>query len=177
MSYFKYLLLSLVVLCSMNLAFSQDDSLFKKIGESTKVSYVMYTDNDRNLYYVNIRGKYLDLLKYDFENDMVIKIADDFVAHRNYANEGFGAIAPTITGDTVYCMTTAGSGSGYADIFRLVCSEEKLEHFTQICGTAYWKIFNLTLSRDGKSLYYISNNVNYSQKALYKIDHCYPTKS
>jgi len=67
-------------------------------------------------------------------------------------------------------MTTAGSGSGYADIFRLICSKDTLEHVSKICGEAYWMIINLTLSKDGKSLYYISSNTSVSNKALYKVD-------
>ncbi|MEN8156271.1 MAG: T9SS type A sorting domain-containing protein [Bacteroidota bacterium] len=152
------------------------DETIKKIGESSLTSYVMYTANNGDLYYVNVDVTgFLDLLKYDVALDSVIKVSDSFIDRRpnssgSARNGGFGSIAPTVTGDTVYCMTTAGSGSGYADIFRLVCSEDKLEHVTQICGEAYWMIFNLTLSRDGKSLYYISNNASVAQKGLYKVD-------
>jgi hypothetical protein len=156
-------------------AFAQYDDQMKVIGQSSLVSYVMYTDNNGNLYYINIEDHFLDLLKYDIAQDTVIKIADNFVDDRlnssgNARNTGFGAIAPTVAGDTVYCMTTAGSGSGYADVYRLICSQNKLEHLTQIIGQAYWMIWNLTLSKDGKTLYYISNNASVENKALYKID-------
>jgi len=152
------------------------DQFMKKIGESSLTSYVMYTDSDGDLYYVNIDDTYyLDLMKYDAALDSIIIVSNNFIDDRpnnagNARNTGFGSIAPTVTGDTVYCMTTAGSGSGYADIFRLICSKDTLEHITQICGEAYWMIWNLTLSKDGKSLYYISNNASVSKKALYKVD-------
>ncbi|MEN8116702.1 MAG: T9SS type A sorting domain-containing protein [Bacteroidota bacterium] len=172
--YIKQLVLILLITVTVPATFGQGQESMKKIGESSRVSYVMYTDNDGDLYYVNIENHYLDLMKYDLANDTVIKISDNFIDDRSSSgrvrNEGFGAIAPTVTGDTVYCMTTAGSGSGYADIFRLVCSKDTLEHVTQICGEAYWMIFNLTLSKDGKYLYYISNNASVSRKALYKVD-------
>ncbi|MEN8192186.1 MAG: T9SS type A sorting domain-containing protein [Bacteroidota bacterium] len=171
----KKLLILFVLLASFT--YSQEfDHYMKKIGESSLTSYVMYTDSDGDLYYVNIDDTYyLDLMKYDVALDSVITVSNNFIDDRpnssgNARNVGFGSIAPTVTGDTVYCMTTAGSGSGYADIFRLVCSEDTLEHVTQICGEAYWMIFNLTLSQDGKSLYYISNNASVSKKALYKVD-------
>jgi hypothetical protein len=151
----------------------QYDEYIKKIGESSRVSYVMYTDNQGNLYYINTENQYLDLMKYDLESDQVIKIADNFVSAyyegNDAYNEGFGAICPTVTGDTVYCMTTAGTNHGNADIFRLICSRDTLEYVRGICGTNYWKIFNLTLSRDGKTLYYIGNNTA-TGKALYRID-------
>jgi hypothetical protein len=66
-------------------------------------------------------------------------------------------------------MTTAGTNHGNADIFRLICSRDTLEYVRGICGTNYWKIFNMTLSRDGKTLYYIGNNTS-TGKALYRID-------
>ncbi|MCK4745471.1 MAG: hypothetical protein KAT15_00470, partial [Bacteroidales bacterium] len=94
---------------------------------------------------------------------------DDHVDGTKFYNAGFGAVAPTVTGDTVYCMTTAGTNHGRAEIFRLICSEERLDYLTDICGTNMWKIFNMTLSKDGKTLYYIGNNVR-SGKALYRIE-------
>jgi len=151
----------------------QYEDYMKKIGESATVSYVMYVDNDGNLYYVNVEDHYLDLMKYDIAQDKVIKIKDNFIDDHpdngKFYNNGFGSIAPTVTGDTVYCMTTAGTNHGNADVYRLICSKDTLEHITGICGTNMWKIFNMTLSKDGNTLYYIGNNVK-SGKALYKIE-------
>jgi hypothetical protein len=151
----------------------QYDEYIKKIGESSRISYVMYTDNQGNLYYINTENQYLDLMKYDLQSDQVIKIADNFVSAyyegNDAYNEGFGAIAPTMTGDTVYCMTTAGTNHGNADVFRLICSRDTLEYVRGICGTNYWKIFNMSLAPDGKALYYIGNNTA-TGKALYMID-------
>lgn len=154
-------------------AFTQGEEYIQKIGESSRVSYAMYADNHGNLYYINTENQYLDLMKYDLAADEVVKIADNFVSAyvdgTTYYNEGFGAIAPTVTGDTVYCMTTAGTNHGNADVFRLICSRDTLEHVRGICGKNYWKIFNMTLSQDQKSLYYIGNNTS-AGKALYRID-------
>jgi hypothetical protein len=154
-------------------AHGQYEEYIKKIGESSRVSYVMYTDNNGNLYYINTEDQMLDLMKYDLAEDKVIKIADDFVSAyyegNDAYNEGFGAISPTVTGDTVYCMTTAGHNHGNADVFRLICSKNTLEHVRAICGINYWKIFNMTLSQDQKALYYIGNNTSTGKK-LYKID-------
>ena len=162
----RKILMILLVLIPLFIHAQDCGETMKKIGESSQTSYVMYTDNSGNLYYVNVDVTgFPDLLKYDVALDSVIMISDNFDR-----NAVFGSIAPTVTGDTVYCMTTAGSASGYADIFRLVCSKDTLEHVTKICGQAYWMIFNLTLSRDGKSLYYISNNASVSQKGLYRVD-------
>ena len=169
----KILTISLCLFGIIHFASGQYEAYMKKIGESQRTSYVMYTDNNGNLYYVNIENHYLDLMKYDIQSDQVITIADNFIGDylegTTPYNEGFGSIAPTVTGDTVYCMTTAGTNHGNADIFRLICSRDTLEHVTGICGTNVWKIFNMTLSRDNKTLYYIGNNTS-SGKALYKIE-------
>jgi len=169
----KIFILAFCLTGIFSVAGGQYDDYIKKIGESSRISYVMYTDNEGNLYYINTENQYLDLMKYDLESDQVIKIADNFVSAyyegNDAYNEGFGAIAPTITGDTVYCMTTAGTNHGNADVFRLICSKGTLEHVRGICGTNYWKIFNMTLSKDQKNLYYIGNNTA-TGKALYMID-------
>ncbi len=76
----------------------QYDDYMKKIGQSERTSYVMYTDNDGNLYFVNVENHYLDLMKYDLASDQVITIADNFIGDymegTTTYNEGFGAIAP-----------------------------------------------------------------------------------
>lgn len=146
----------------------QYDEYLKKIGTSAWTSYVMYTDPDGNLFYVNAGGGYLDLMKYDLDMDQVYKVKDNFIDIHDGYNGGFGSIAPTAGGDTVYCMTTAGTNHGNAEIFRLICSMDKLEYITDICGTNLWMIFNMTLSQDGKALYYIANNTP-SGKGIYKI--------
>jgi hypothetical protein len=164
------ILLCLLFLSGVNyLIHGQYDEYMKKIGTSAWTSYVMYADPDGNLFYVNAGGGYLDLMKYDPELDQVYMVKDNFIDVHNGYNGGFGSIAPTPGGDTVYCMTTAGTNHGNAEIFRLVCSMDKLEYVTDICGTNLWMIFNMTLSLDGKALYYIANNTP-SGKGIYKID-------
>jgi len=169
----KIIILIILITSILFTLSGQGDEYIKKIGQSSRISYVMYTDNQGNLYYINTENQYLDLMKYVLAENKVIKIADNFVSAyyegNDAYNEGFGAIAPTVTGDTVYCMTTAGTNHGNADVYRLICSKDTLEHVRGICGTNYWKIFNMTLSKDQKSLYYIGNNTATGKK-LYKID-------
>lgn len=162
------LIASLIFL--ITLLHAQADESLSMIGESSDVSYVMYTDNSGNLYYITTTNHYLNLMKYDLESGATSTIAANF-AHDGWdgtktKNEGFGAIAPTVSGDTVYCMTAQSNGY----IYRLICSEDKFEYITSICGSNYWKIFNLTLSQDGKALYYVSNNNLSSAKGVRKID-------
>jgi len=152
----------------INLA-GQYDEFMKTVGTSAWTSYVMYADPDGNLFYVNAEENYLDLMKYDLEMDLVYRIKDNFIDTHDGYNGGFGSIAPTPDGDTVYCMTTAGTNHGNAEVFRLICSQDRLEYLTDICGTNLWMIFNMTLSKDGRTLYYIGNNTPMG-KALYKID-------
>lgn len=154
----------------ITLLHAQADESLSKIGASSDVSYVMYTDNAGNLYYITTTDHYLNLMKYELESGITTNIAANF-AHDGWdgsktKNEGFGAIAPTVSGDTVYCMTAQSNGY----IYRLICSEDKFEYITSICGSNFWKIFNLTLSKDGKALYYVSNNNLSSAKGVRKID-------
>jgi len=165
----KNIVLILTLLGISNIMTGQYDEYMKKIGTSSGTSYVMYADPDGNLFYVNSVGRDPDLMKYDLDMDMVYTVSEDFVDNTEGYNGAFGSIAPTPDGDTVYCMTTAGSNHGNARIFRLICSQDKLEYLTEMCGTNYWMIFNLTLSKNGRALYYIGNNTG-SGKALYKID-------
>ena len=165
----KMIVIVMVCLAINFTATGQYEEYIKKIGESSGTSYVMYADPAGNLFYVNTTGRDPDLMKYDLDMDMVYAVSENFVNNYEGYNGAFGSIAPTSDGDTVYCMTTAGSNHGVAKIFRLICSQDKLEYLTEMCGTNYWMIFNLTLSKDGKSLYYIGNNTP-TNKALYKID-------
>ena len=165
-SLFLLLTLTLGILHSAN---GQYDEYMKKIGTSAYTSYVMYADPLGNLFYITAESGYLDLMKYDPELDQVTKISDNFIDDHDGYNGGFGSIAPTPDGDTVYCMTTAGTNHGNAEVYRLICSQDNLEYLTDICGTNYWMIFNMTLSQDGRALYYLANNTA-SGKGLYKID-------
>ncbi|KPL20753.1 MAG: hypothetical protein AMS23_10430 [Bacteroides sp. SM1_62] len=164
----KILTFLLIVLGVNSMVRGQYEDYLKKIGTSAWTSYVMYADPDGNLFFVNGGGGYLDLMKYDLDLDQVYKVKDNFIDDHDGYNGGFGSIAPTAGGDTVYCMTTAGTNHGNAEIFRLICSQDKLEYVTDICGTNLWMIFNMTLSQDGKALYYIANNTP-SGKGIYKI--------
>ncbi len=164
-----FFILALMVLGINYTVQGQYDDYMKKIGTSAWTSYVMYADPDGNLFYINGGGGYLDLMKYDLDLNQVYTVKDNFIDDHDGYNGGFGSIAPTPDGDTVYCMTTAGTNHGNAEIFRLICSQDKLEYVTDICGTNLWMIFNMTLSQDGKALYYIANNTP-TQKGIYKID-------
>ena len=141
----------------------------KKIEKIRGTPYVMYADPDGNLFYINSSGRDPDLWKYDLDMDQSYVIKNDFVKNTTGYNGAFGSIAPTPDGDTVYCMTTSGHNYDGAKIFRLICSKDKLEFLTDMCGINFWMIFNLTLSKDGKALYYIGNNTP-DAKALYRVD-------
>ncbi len=148
----------------------------EKIGESTRVSYVFYTANNGDLYYVNT-SEYneadgsgnLDLMKYQLATGKTITVKDNFTSSVNDNNEGFGMIAPTEDGDIVYCMTTSG------EVWKLTCSKDSFQYIMNIsseygCGTNWWKRFNLTLAGDENSLFFVSTNNQYDNKHLYKID-------
>ena len=159
---YQYLLKLLIPLFALPLFVNaQGNESFSKIGESSAVSYVMYTEPSGNLFYLNTINNSLSLMKYELATAKTTTIAANFSE-----GGGFGAIAPTVTGDTVYCLTH----NSPASIYRLICSQGKLEFLTNVCGSNWWKLFNLTLSKDGKSLFYISNNNSPTAKGVRKID-------
>jgi len=49
---------------------AQGNESLSKIGESSDVSYVMYTDNSGNLYYITTINHYLNLMKYELESGL-----------------------------------------------------------------------------------------------------------
>ncbi|MDD2797354.1 MAG: T9SS type A sorting domain-containing protein [Bacteroidales bacterium] len=145
--------------------YAQGNESFTKIGESSTESYVMYSDPNGNLFYLNSINHSLNLLKYELATATTTVIAPNF-GDDTVLGFGFGAIAPTASGDTVYCLTAKSP----AKIYRLICSQGKFEYLTSVCGSNWWMLFNLTLSKDGKSLFYVSNNNDYTAKAIRKID-------
>lgn len=144
---------------------AQENVSFSKIGESSAVSYVMYTDPSGNLFYLNTINHAVSLMKYDFATANTTVIAANF-SDDTVIGASFGAIAPTVTGDTVYCLTSKSTSK----IYRLICSQGKFEYLTSVCGSNWWMLFNLTLSKDGKSLFYVSNNNTVASKSIRKID-------
>ena len=162
----KYLLKVLILLFSLSLFVNaQGNDSFSKIGESSGVSYVMYTDPSGNLFYLNSINHAVSLLKYDIVTGNTTEVAPNF-GDDTVIGAGFGAIAPTVTGDSVYCLTSKSTSK----IYRLICSQGKFEFLTNVCGSNWWRLFNLTLSKDGKSLFYISNNNSPTAKGVRKID-------
>jgi hypothetical protein len=162
MTNLHYLRIIITLLTLPQLALTQGNESFSKIGESSAVSYVMYTDPEGNLFYLTTINNFLNLKKYELATAKTTIIAANF----SEGGGGFGAIAPTVSGDTVYCLTH----NSPASIYRLICSQGKFEYLTSVCGSNWWKLFNLTLSKDSKSLFYISNNNLASSKGVRKID-------
>ena len=113
----QYLLKLLIPLFAIPLFVNaQGNESFSKIGESSAVSYVMYTDPSGNLFYLNTINNSLSLMKYELSTAKTTRIAANFSE-----GGGFGAVAPTVTGDTVYCLTH----NSPASIYRLICSQGK----------------------------------------------------
>lgn len=144
---------------------AQGNESFAKIGESSAVSYVMYAHPSGNLYYLNTVNHAVSLMKYDFATINTTVVAANF-SDDTVIGASFGAIAPTVTGDTVYCLTSKSTSK----IYRLICSQGKFEYLTSVCGSNWWMLFNLTLSKDGKSLFFVSNNNAVTSKGIRKID-------
>lgn len=148
----------------------------EKIGQSDKTSYIFYTANNGDLYFINIPDEigeaHLDLMKYELQTGLITTIKENFTDYLDGNNDGFGMIAPTRDGEKVYCMTSYGA---QAEIWRLKCSDDSFEHITNICsenncGSNQWKLKNLTLSQDDNTLFFISISNNDDEKRVFMID-------
>ncbi len=127
------------------------------VGQSKPVSYVFYTDNSGNAYYAKESGSGLSLVKYELATGNTTVVKSFFLGIE------LGAIAPTQSGNIVYCLEAATQ-----KIYRLDCSKDSFTEFTTVCGTNWWQLYNLSLSPDGRSLYFVSNNNDRS--TIRKID-------
>ena len=72
-------------------------------------------------------------------------------------NGEIGSIAPTADGRYIYFMLAATR-----EVWRLDTHLDTFVFFANTCGTNYWRIYNLSLSPDEQSLYFVSNNNNFS---------------
>jgi hypothetical protein len=142
-------------------SFDGSDSV-EHIGTSADTDYVMYTSNEGNLYFVNRDNDHLDLMKH------MLSTGETSVVVNNFDGAdagGFGAIAPTADGTTVYALTSKSM-----EIWKLDTIDDSLVRVRSICGTNFWQMYNLTLAESENALYYVSINNGETQKGLFRVD-------
>ncbi len=121
------------------------------VGQSSAVGYVFYVDANGDVYYANSDDDAMIVFKYDASAMTTSTVAS------NLPSGELGALAPTAEGRFVYFMHANAK-----DVYRLDTQLDTFTFFADTCGPNFWRIYNLTLSPDERSLYYVSNNNNRS---------------
>jgi hypothetical protein len=124
-----------------------DEGDMAVVGVSPGVSYVFHTDAGGNVYYTSASGGSQTLLKYVAATGATETVATGL------PDGGIGAIAPSADGTTVYWLINTTQ-----DIYELDTTTDTLTFRLTACGSNWWRLFNLHLSRDERSLYFVSNN-------------------
>ncbi len=127
------------------------------IGRSAGVNFIFYTDNSGNAYYARQAQSGLALVKYVQASGKTVTIKASF------PGVDLGAMAPTQSGEIVYCLV-----ADTLKVYRLDCRNDTFTELTTLCGTNWWRVYNLSLSPDGRFLYYVSNNN--SRSTICRID-------
>ena len=126
------------------------DGRMQLVGQSNRVSYVFYVSNSGDVYYTDVDATEQTLYKYDASENTTEVIAD---ALPGAPNGEVGAIAPDAAGRYVYFLL-----AGAKQVYRLDTLLDDFVFFAGICGSNWWRLYNLQLSPDEQSLYYVSNN-------------------
>lgn len=127
------------------------------VGVSPQVDYVFHVSGRGDVYYGGGSATTPKLLKYVAATGATQTIADPI------PEGGFGACAPAADGVLVYFLM-AGSKA----VHVLDTDSDTFTHVGNLCGPNWWLLFNLSLSPDGRNLYFVSNNND--RKAVRRFD-------
>jgi hypothetical protein len=117
------------------------------VGQSSRVAYVFHVDAYGNVYYADSDGSTQTLYKYDDASGSTTVIATGI------ADGEIGAIAPSKNERTVYFLVSTSRA-----VYVLDTVDDTFSYLSTACGTNWWQLFNLSLSPDEGSLYFVSNN-------------------
>ena len=118
------------------------------VGQSTSGEYVFYVDNRGNAYYTrSVGAEAIELVKYVRSSGATEVVAPAITG------AGLGAIAPTRDGERVYLLEYVTKA-----IHLLDCETDDVQYVTTVCGSNWWRLFNLHLDPSEEALWYVSNN-------------------
>jgi hypothetical protein len=126
------------------------DGSMQVVGQSLRVAYAFYVSNEGDVYYTDTDATAHTLYKYDESADSTSVVATDLPEPPDGET---GAIAPEVGGRYVYFLLSRTD-----QIHRLDTQLDQFTFFANLCGSNWWRTYNLHLSPDEQSLYYVSNN-------------------
>jgi hypothetical protein len=117
------------------------------VGQSSTVAYAFHVSSAGDVYYGQPGPEAsMKLVKYDESAGTTTTLA-------TIPGELLGAIAPTQDGEVAYVLEAVTKR-----VYRLDCRADTLTYLATACGTNWWRLFNLSLSPDGRWLWFVSNN-------------------
>ena len=117
------------------------------VGRSENVGYVFHVGNEGDAFYGVPAPGGLDLLRYDTSAGSTRVVA------AGLPGELLGAVAPTPEGDVVYLLEALTKS-----VYRLDTRSDEVSFLATVCGSNWWRLFNLSLGPEGEGLFYVSNN-------------------
>ncbi len=142
------------------------DGSMQVVSQSQRVSYAFHVSDVGDVYYSDVGQNSQTLYKYDESTDSTSVIASGLPG----APDGeIRAIAPTADGRYVYFLL-----AGAQQVYRLDTQLDQFTFFADTGGTNWWRLYNLSLSPDEQSLYFVSNN---NQSTIRRIDVATQTSS
>jgi sugar lactone lactonase YvrE len=123
----------------------------EEVGRSAHDNFVMYAAADGSLYYGDQNGdgdkQSQSLKRYDPATKKTDTITDRLPPGE------FGAIAPTPDGEYVVFLMAESK-----KVYSLDLVTRRVGYKGTLCGTNWWRVYNLHLSPDGDNAYFVSNN-------------------
>lgn len=124
-----------------------------KTSNSSKdyISRQVAVDNNGNAYVaIGIGSNTKQVYKYTYKTDIWSSVGDPFIDNNSSAKSGgFACQVYTPSADTLYAFAFNG------DVYRLIFESARLDKLGNI-GKSDPAVRNIILSKDGKSLYYLS---------------------
>ena len=126
---------------------------YHAVGFSSRVSYVMHTDAEGDLYFLGSDPEATSqaLLQFDAQSGETSVLIPNIPM-----DEEIGMIVPTANPDVVMVLMSKSK-----EVFPINTKAEKRLRGGTSCGKNWWKLFNMAVSPDGRHLYFVSNNNNH----------------
>ncbi|QMU57964.1 MAG: hypothetical protein GKR98_06985 [Boseongicola sp.] len=126
---------------------------FAVVGLSARISYVFHVDDEGDVYYLGgAPGQTQSLLRFSPATGETTPLVTGFDP-----KDEIGMIAPTANPDIVLVLMARSK-----EVFPLHTKNEKRLRGGTSCGKNWWHLYNMTVSPDGKHVYFVSNNNKHS---------------
>ncbi len=125
-----------------------------EIGRSQRVAYVFHVANDGDVYYLgNSSDAAQSFLHYDFQTGVTSEVFGGVDP-----KDEVGMIARTSNPDVILVLLSKSKR-----VVPVHTGQNKVLRGGNTCGKNWWQLFNMTVSRDGRHIFFVSNNNDHSK--------------